>query len=311
MTEESKTICPECGAGMHIDEDQLLFVCDYCQHTEPLDPVTAARLNSKDAKEAEFARLERERNAASQRNQSAQRAASKKSLRRAITVMIAVFVIIAAASAGFSAIVDSMESKARLQEHSQTFTWPDTGLSQQLPKPAQTTGKVLKDNQAGFSAEVSCSSEDEFNEYVKACEDAGFTVDSTGGSHSFRAYNEEGYYLDLFYYTSYYYMSIDLDPPMEMEALDWPVSGMGSEIPRPKQLVGKVVSESDDYYSVYVGNTDLAAYKAYVTSCIKAGFDKDYSRSGDYFYGHNKAGDYLNVDYKGFNTMRITVSRRS
>ena len=91
-----------------------------------------------------------------------------------------------------------------------TLTWPTSELAGQLPVPswaevddetgaATLEGELSSESEAYLSCYVAAS-EDEYAEYVAACEDAGFVVDYYRGSGSYSALNEAGYELSLRYY---------------------------------------------------------------------------------------------------------------
>ena len=92
----------------------------------------------------------------------------------------------------------------------ETFTWPESELTAQIPTPSwaddsartgKTTleGELRHDSSSYFSCYVAASAE-EYEEYVDACAEAGFTVGYSRDSDSYSAQNEAGYELWLRYY---------------------------------------------------------------------------------------------------------------
>lgn len=93
------------------------------------------------------------------------------------------------------------------------FTWPTSGLATLLPTPESTFGKVSIESSTSLYVYVGNTSEQQYDAYVEACREKGFTVDYTKGGDYFYASNAEGYDLSLSYNDEESYMSIDLDAP--------------------------------------------------------------------------------------------------
>ena len=185
--------------------------------------------------------------------------------------------------------------------------WPTTGLAKMLPEPPTKKGEANTNSAEQLDADIEDCTESQFKDYVESCKDKGFTVDAIEDTDSYTAYTEKSYKLDLCYYGSMEEMSITLDAPIEMGDIAWPTSGSGSYAPAPVSTKGKITSESSDYFTAYVGDTDKAAYSAYVDSCIAAGYNVDYSKGDTSFYADRADGAYINVSFEGFNTMKAYV----
>ena len=52
---------------------------------------------------------------------------------------------------------------------------PDSEIASMLPVPKSTTGEITQDDEKGFAAYVSDTPIEEYNAYVAACADKGFT----------------------------------------------------------------------------------------------------------------------------------------
>ena len=82
-----------------------------------------------------------------------------------------------------------------------TKQWSDSELASQLPRPENLLVINIDDSEKRFTFETAGTDEDEFESYVSACKEAGFTKDVTNGSQYFYATSSNGKYdLDLFYY---------------------------------------------------------------------------------------------------------------
>ena len=77
----------------------------------------------------------------------------------------------------------------------------------------------------------------------------------------------------------------------------WPSGGIADKLPIPKSTVGDIISDSEDYLDVTVGNTSLSDFQKYVNDCKAYGFTVDYDNLGDTFYAKNRSGYDLSVYY--------------
>lgn len=107
---------------------------------------------------------------------------------------------------------EEMEINLEAPEEYGTLVWPDTALPAMLPIPQSTTGEVTQNDETAFQTTVSQTSQEEYQEYVTACAEAGFTVEPNNGEDTYSAENEEGYRLTL-RYEGNSIMSVSLEEP--------------------------------------------------------------------------------------------------
>ncbi len=79
------------------------------------------------------------------------------------------------------------------------FEWPTSGLGSLVPPTTSTLGRVCWDNEKSYIVHVGEMSIEQFNSYVKSCEDAGFVLERSRGEESYSALNEDGYKVHLMY----------------------------------------------------------------------------------------------------------------
>ncbi len=206
-------------------------------------------------------------------------------------------------------VVYSTESSRTSYRSNEEITWDDMLLSDALPDPGITTGHVYSNSSDRINMDIDPYEKKDFSAYVKACKEAGYTVDVLQPNEgSFTAYNEEGYRVDLYYFNSSGYMSLSLDAPVEMSELIWPAHGLPKLLPAPSSTFGKIESDSANYFIAYIGNTSKTDYSTYVTAVQNAGFDVDYYRNDSSFGAKNEDGIRVSIDYEGFQTMHIRIS---
>ncbi len=100
-------------------------------------------------------------------------------------------------------------------------------------KPAANKGKIHENTSETLDIEVENISGSQYADYVAASKEKGFTTDAKSTSYSYRAYNFDGYCLNLTYNDSSKSLSIKLQKPMEMSEISWPASNAGNQLPVP------------------------------------------------------------------------------
>lgn len=79
------------------------------------------------------------------------------------------------------------------------YSWPMTDLASQLPKLESAKGKVERDNSSMFEIKVCGTDATAYDNYVKALQEKGFTVDYSKSSSAFDAKNAAGYSVHVRY----------------------------------------------------------------------------------------------------------------
>ena len=189
--------------------------------------------------------------------------------------------------------------------------WPDGGLALQLPTPDFGNLDIGYDGNNSFSARLKGTDKSDYEKYLSACKAKGFTSEPETETYEYTAFNEEGYKLRLYYFTSSSELNIDLDAPIEIGDLKWPIGSAGKAVPEPSSKKGKMDWEHEDSFLVYVGNTTLSDYNKYVDKCIDAGFVVDYTKGDKYYRAKNSDGYSIDIEYEGFNIMRIRVDKKT
>lgn len=185
------------------------------------------------------------------------------------------------------------------------FEWNDIVLSEMLPTPDSTVGEIHSNSQTELMLDVHGISEAQFNDYIDACKEKGFTIEADLSGISFSAYNQDGYKLSLSYYESSSELSINIDAPMEMSQIQWPSSDVAKLLPVPKSNIGSISWENSGGFVIYIGNTTKAEYNEYVNACSAKGFNVDYNKGDDYYYADNTDGYHISLRYEGNNVMWI------
>lgn len=182
--------------------------------------------------------------------------------------------------------------------------WDSLALGEHLPEPTKS-GDIGSNLDDYLSVTIDDSKGKYFEEYVKACIDKGYTIDSEKTVSSFEAFNKDGYELKI-YKTSDDF-SIHLTAPEKMSEIEWPTKGIGAMLPTPKSNLGKVTSDTSKTFRVVIGNTTIDEYNNYIKECENKGFDIDYYKNEKSYEAKNSDGYRLNVSYQGANTIDIMI----
>ena len=187
------------------------------------------------------------------------------------------------------------------------YKWPDSEICSVVPAPPSKFGNErVYDNQY-FSIDIGEISEEQFKAYVKACIEKGFTVDSKESGEEFYGFNELGYKLKLYYTDFRTQLTISITAPLDFKEYVWPNTALGNMLPVPESNMASISYESSNGFTIYVGNTSIDEYTAYVSSCFDKGFNIDYYRQETFFSADNEDGYPLSVVYEGNNTMLISI----
>lgn len=183
--------------------------------------------------------------------------------------------------------------------------WSKIELRDQLPEPPSNRGTLFENSDEEFWVSLDGVSDDQYNDYLDACVDKGFTVDADKSSYSYKAYNADGYSLDMSHIGDG--LSITLKAPMNFGSITWPSSTVGNMLPAPKSTTGKFSYEHDDSFFVYVGETSKADYDQYVADCSANGFNIDYDKGDTYYRADNADGYHISLKYEGNNIMAVEI----
>lgn len=75
--------------------------------------------------------------------------------------------------------------------------WPNTTAARLIPAPESLYGWYFNNWDDYFGAYLAHITEEEFHRYVQACKEKGFTMDAEEEALEYRAYNEDGYFLEV------------------------------------------------------------------------------------------------------------------
>lgn len=186
--------------------------------------------------------------------------------------------------------------------------WNEGSIANVLPYPETDKIEITIDDKASFFATIEDFSEEAYRAYAEKCKQHGFDVDAKSDNTNFNAYNDEGYKLSMLYLGENG-LSITLEAPKGFNEFKWPSSKIAKLLPIPKSKLGKIEWERASGFVIYIAETSLDDYNAYVDECIKKGFTVKYQKGDDYYYAYDEAGYYLSLKYEGNNTMFLQIEK--
>ncbi len=132
------------------------------------------------------------------------------------------FYVIAAIAliAIISAIPKGKGRDERIEDSDEKIEWSKIELRDQLPEPPSSKGTLYENSDEEFWVSLDGVTDDQYNDYLDACVDKGFTVDADKSSYSYEAYNADGYSLYMSHIGDG--LSITLEAPMKFGSITWP-----------------------------------------------------------------------------------------
>lgn len=113
-------------------------------------------------------------------------------------------------------VIASLAGKiTRNNDKKVTYKWPSYGIAALLPEPAAKYGKIYSKSEDYFSIELYFVSQSDFENYVDACRESGFTVDYREFSSHYYADDKNGNSLTISFDNKDAEMSISLSAANE------------------------------------------------------------------------------------------------
>lgn len=187
-----------------------------------------------------------------------------------------------------------------------SFTWPEHSFAAMIPELVGESGKVETSSEEKLKIWKFGVAETDFNAYIVDCENRGFSIDTKKTNISFSGFNSDGYKLTVSL-GDMKQVSITIDAPMQFTNIAWPTTGPATLLPDPPSSVGKISSDYDWTFSVYISGMTIDDFDAYVDKCISKGFEKEYRYETS--FSASKGDDIdLSITYNGFDTVYISIT---
>lgn len=130
-----------------------------------------------------------------------------------IAIVVAMVIIIALVitflNGGFNTISDYTYVEPP-KNYDVTYVWPKSDLLNLVPEPNIDNGKILYESERYSEFELYKVTEQQYEDYINACRDKGFTNKLYKYSNSFNAYNELGNKIYIYYYSEKLEMTVTI-----------------------------------------------------------------------------------------------------
>ncbi len=304
--------CSNCGAQLHITSaDDDFVTCDYCGST-----YSVAELLGGDAKpvrpyqpQSRQPQPQQPRSHQPQQEVASPKEVAAKAARvKVIFILIAVLTVIVLISDIGSVLFDAHDDEETGVDAGiayESYDWNSLVLGSQIPAFDADKAHILTNRNEELYIEFPDVDETAYRSYVAACKEAGYTVEQEYSEIYFRAFNEDGYHLEIFLFSEGR-MNIEVDAPKPVTALVWPSGSIAGQIPAPDAEQGYISSADNYSFAAYIDGMSRDKVKAYMQQCIDAGFDQQESMGDDYLTAR-KGSLRLSISYEGNNVMYVTL----
>lgn len=92
-----------------------------------------------------------------------------------------------------------------------------------------------------------------------------------------------------------------------VNAYEWSSNALANMLPKPDLIIGKVISDRENYYSFEGYNTNNDFFKDYLNKCKEKGFNVEVYENGGFFDAKNTEGYSINVTYSDY-SKSISIS---
>lgn len=203
--------------------------------------------------------------------------------------------------------VSLLGANRNVPRDAETFSWDDIVLGAVVPEPESNLGEIIGNTNESLYIHVYKISAVDYNEYVDACKEKGFTVEADQSEISYSAYNADGYEISLFYGENDEVMNISVDAAEQYGTLVWPESRIASMLPVPTSTTGEITQDDEQGFRAYVSNMPIDKFKDYTTECSNMGFNIDAFDSDSSYSAENSEGYKLSVAYQGNGVISISI----
>ena len=203
--------------------------------------------------------------------------------------------------------VSLLGANRNVPRDAETFSWDDIVLGAVVPEPESNLGEIIGNTNESLYIHVYKICAVDYNEYVDACKEKGFTVEADQSEISYSAYNADGYEISLFYGENDEVMNISVDAAEQYGTLVWPESRIASMLPVPTSTTGEITQDDEQGFRAYVSNMPIDKFKDYTTECSNMGFNIDAFDSDSSYSAENSEGYKLSVAYQGNGVISISI----
>ena len=210
---------------------------------------------------------------------------------------------------GISKLSNILPSSCSFQdEKGEPLEWLETGLSVKLPKLNSYMGQIETNTDTELWIRLENVTYNDFENYVTACKQSGYTIEAKKDTRGYEAYNLEGFFLDIYLWDSTKgSLDIKLKAPLiGDESFTWPEHKLAGIIPKIEEKLGAAEVDKDDSITIYIYNMSKEEYSLYISRCEEL-FNIDSKKEIAFYEGYDSQGNKINVRLGDMKDMTITV----
>ena len=182
-----------------------------------------------------------------------------------------------------------------------TINWSDIELREYVPN-LDKKGNVEENTETSLHIEFVGLTESDHNQVLKDVKAMGYTNVKFTNSVYYNAYNEDEYYLEVWWHDYSGEMDFYLDAPITMSTIDWSALILATELPNISSNEGVVRTNTSTKMDILVDDISESVYNTLVNDCKANGFTIDVvvdSETGS-FEAFNSAGTKIEFKYNKF-----------
>lgn len=184
--------------------------------------------------------------------------------------------------------------------------WPNSNIANAIPKYGDNIkGEISFNYDDSLSIYIDNVSKNDYLDYLQKCKDAGYTIDAKE-SFEYEAYNDDGYKLELYYYSSAKELSIDIEAPMKFVKISWPINELSQDLPNIPSDMGNIDINYEKHIVVYLDNINEDDFNDYIEECQSMGYREKFEKKNNYFSAY-KGNKRLTLNFIRNRIMSISL----
>lgn len=179
-----------------------------------------------------------------------------------------------------------------------TIDWDQIELKEYVPN-LEEKGIVEENTETSLHIEFKGLTENDHNQVLRDVKALGYTNVRFTNSVYYKAYNENEYYLEIWWFESSGELHFYLDAPIEMSSINWSILILSNELPSINSNEGVIRTNTSERMDILIDDISESAYNAFINDCKKIGFTIDIredSGAGS-FEAFNSNGTKIELNY--------------
>ena len=180
-----------------------------------------------------------------------------------------------------------------------TINWTEIELKDYVPN-LNKKGNVEENTETSLHIEFIGLTESDHNQVLKDVKAMGYTNVKFTNSVYYDAYNEEEYYLEVWWHSYSGEMDIYLYAPISMSIIDWSTLTLASKLPSISSNEGVIKINTNEKLDIIVDDINESVYNVIVNDCKANGFTIDIVTDNGNFEAFNADGTKIELNYNKY-----------